>query len=83
MVVMVPKEDLIEHRLDELEKKVDGGFANVAEEFGRVDKKIDAGFARVDSDVHELRGEIGKLRQVLYGGTVAVIVTVLGSNVLS
>ncbi len=73
MAVMVPREKWSDERLDDLSKKVDGGFA-------RLDKKIDDGFARVDSDIRELRNEIKSLQLTMYGSTVAIVIALVGGN---
>ncbi|HWO83737.1 MAG TPA: hypothetical protein VNM38_08110 [Solirubrobacterales bacterium] len=52
MAVMVPREELTEHRLDALEKKVDDGFADIKLEmkagFDRMEAKMDERFAQMD-----------------------------------
>lgn len=45
---MVPREELLEQRLDGLEKKVDDGFARADERFAQVEKKVDDGFKGID-----------------------------------
>ena len=54
---MVPRENWTDQRLDDLNRKVDDGFARVDKKmddgFARVDKKMDDGFARVDKKVDE------------------------------
>lgn len=51
MVVMVPREKWTDERLDELNKKVDDGFADVRDE-------MRAGFTRVDGEIKGLRREM-------------------------
>jgi predicted nuclease with TOPRIM domain len=68
---MVPKEELLEQRLDGLEKKVDEGFE-------RIDEKMDAGFARLDSDVRELRDDMNTLKYGLLAATVLILVALIG-----
>lgn len=55
VVEMVPEEQLLEQRLDGLEKKVDDGFKAVDKSFeavdrrfGELNKKVDDGFEAVD-----------------------------------
>jgi len=69
---MVPKEQLLEQRLDGLDKKVDDGFERVDERFKQLDEKVDKGFkqvdarfGRVETDIRELRGDIKSLDQKL------------------
>ena len=71
---MVPKEQLLEQRLDGLEKKVDEGFK-------QVDKKMDDGFARVDADIRELRGDMNTLKYGLFSATVLILVALIGPAV--
>jgi len=86
---MVPKEQLLEQRLDGLEKKVDDGFdlvddrfKLVDERFKQLDKKIDDGFDRVDADIRELRGDMNTLKYGLLSATVLILVALLGPAVL-
>jgi len=82
--VTLPRENWTDKRLDDLNEKVDDGFA-------RTDKKMDEGFARVDKDIRELRGEIKEvkgemnsrfdsLNRTLIGAAVAIVVALVGSN---
>jgi hypothetical protein len=75
MAVMVPmpREKWTDERLDDLNKKVDDGFA-------RLDRRID----RLDEDIKDLRREMNDrfeaLNRNLLAGVVAVVVAILGSN---
>jgi tetrahydromethanopterin S-methyltransferase subunit G len=51
MVVMVPRENWTDERLDDLNKKVDDGFAETKAEMRE-------GFARVDGQIKDLRSEM-------------------------
>jgi hypothetical protein len=51
MTVMVPREKWTDERLDDLNAKVDQGFAETKAEMRE-------GFTRVDADIRELRGEM-------------------------
>jgi len=57
MAVMVPRERWTDERLDDLNKKVDDGFARTEkkmdEGFARADAKMDEGFARADARMDE------------------------------
>jgi hypothetical protein len=58
MAVMVPREKWTDDRLDDLNKKVDDGFADTKAVI--VDTKVEMreGFARVDGEIRELRREM-------------------------
>ena len=66
MAVMVPREKWTDERLDDLNKKVDDGFADTKAE-------MRAGFARIDADIRELRRE-------MRAGFVVVVAAIVGSN---
>jgi hypothetical protein len=51
MAVMVPREKWTDERLDDLNKKVDDGFAETKAEMRE-------GFTRVDADIKDLRREM-------------------------
>ena len=55
MAVMMPREKLTDERLDDLNQKVDAGFA-------RVEAKIDEGIRGLRGDMKELRGDMKELR---------------------
>jgi len=84
MAVMVPRESWTDQRLDDLNRKVDDGFARVDKKiddgFARVDKKIDDGLARVDKDIRELNTRFDSLQRTIIGAAVAVIVALIGSG---
>jgi hypothetical protein len=77
MAVMVPREKWTDERLDDLNAKVDLGFADTKAE-------MRAGFARVDAELRELRSEMNArfdaLNRNFIAGIVAVVVAVIGSN---
>lgn len=60
-VMMTPRETWTDQRLDDLNKKVDKGFADVDAHFHRFEKSVAEGFARVDADIRELRGDVKDL----------------------
>lgn len=89
MVVMTPREKWTDERLDDLNKKVDRGFertkAAIAEtkvEVKELRREMHAGFARVDGRLDKLNDRFDRLSQILIGGTIAIIVTLIGSNTL-
>ena len=75
---MVPREKWTDERLDDLNKKVDDGFADTKAE-------MRAGFARVDGEIRELRSEMNArfdaLNRNLVGGLFVVVAAIIGSNV--
>lgn len=93
MAVMMPREKWTDERLDDLNKKVDEGFA-------RLDRRID----RLDDDIKDLRGEMNArfekvdarfdklndsinarfdaLNRNMIGGLFVVVAAMIGSNVL-
>ncbi len=79
-----PRESWTDERLDELNRKVDDGFA-------RADKKMDDGFARLDTDIRELRSEMNtrfdrfdarfdRLTWGLLASAAGIIAALIGSN---
>lgn len=87
---MMPREQWTDQRLDDLNKKVDDGFARVEKKmddgFARADRKMNDGFARVDKDIREIRGEIRDLKsemnRTVYGAVVVIVAAVIGNNAL-
>jgi tetrahydromethanopterin S-methyltransferase subunit G len=92
MAVMMPREKWTDERLDDLNKKVDDGFADTKAE-------MRAGFARVDGEIKELQREMNTqfnkvdarfdsinerfeaLNRTLIGGLFVVVAAIVGSNV--
>jgi hypothetical protein len=76
-VMMQPREKWTDERLDDLNKKVDDGFADTKTE-------MRAGFARIDADIRGLRSEMNARFETanrnLIAVTVAIIAAVIGSN---
>jgi archaellum component FlaC len=75
MAVMMPREKWTDDRLDDLNKKVDDGFA-------RLDKRIEG----LDKDIKDLRREMNArfeaLNRNLIAGLFVVVAAMIGSNVL-
>jgi hypothetical protein len=65
-VMMQPRDKWTDERLDDLNKKVDDGFADTKAE-------MRAGFARIDADIRELRREIKV-------GFFVIVAAIIGSN---
>jgi hypothetical protein len=85
MTVMEPRKRWTDLRLDDLNKKVDDGFARVEAglrevktKFGGLEKKVDEGFGRLDQDMRELRGEMKNLTRGLFAAAVAIVVALIG-----
>jgi hypothetical protein len=55
MAVMMPREKWTDDRLDDLNKKVDDGFAETKAEMREGFARVDAQIARLDGDIKELR----------------------------
>jgi len=66
MAVMAPREKWTDERLDDLNKKVDRGFAETKAEMRE-------GFARLDADIRDLRRE-------MIAGFFVIVAAILGSN---
>jgi len=86
--VMVPREELTEHRLDALEKKVDDGFAGLRSEmkagFERMDarfEKMDKRFEKMDERFDKVNERFFALNCTLLGGAAVVIATLIGGSV--
>jgi hypothetical protein len=80
MTVMTPREKWTDERLDDLNAKVDKGFAETKAEMRE-------GFARIDADIRELRSEINALNarfdalnRNLLVAAVMIVAAIIGSN---
>lgn len=91
MAVMMPREKWTDERLDDLNKKVDDGFADTKAEMRRGFARVEGEIKRLDEDLGEMRREINarfesvdlrfdSLNQNLRVTMVAVIVALIGSN---
>jgi len=81
MAVMMPRETWTDQRLDDLNKKVDDGFADVkAEMRGRFDS-LEARFeGRMDKEFGELNQRFDRLQHTLFASAVALCVALIGST---
>lgn len=65
MEALLEKEGIVEswndERLDELSRRVDDGFKEMREGFGRIDKEMKEGFARVDAKFDLVDAKFDKL----------------------
>ena len=93
MAVMVPmpREKWTDERLDDLNKKVDDGFADTKSAITETKAQMREGFARVDGEIKELRQEMNArfhsidarfdaLNRNLLVGAVAIIAALIGTN---
>lgn len=91
----MPRENWTDERLDDLNKKVDDGFADTKAE-------MRTGFTRVDGEIRELRSEMNarfnsidarfdklndsvnarfdRMQHTLIGSAVAVVLAIIGSS---
>jgi hypothetical protein len=58
MAVMMPREKWTDERLDDLNGKVDKGFADTKAAITETKAEMREGFARVDGEIKELRQEM-------------------------
>lgn len=84
MAVMMPREKWTDERLDDLNKKVDGGFAGLRAEIADTKAEMRAGFARVDGEIKELRHEMNarfeSMNRNMVAGFIAIAAAIIGSN---
>lgn len=84
VAVMMPRESWTDERLDDLNKKVEGGFAETKAEMRQ-------GFARVDAQISELGRETNEclnsidarfdaVNRNMIAGFFVVIAAIIGSN---
>jgi hypothetical protein len=72
-VTMAPREKWTDERLDDLNKKVDDGFADLKAEIADTKAEMRAGFARVDAEIRALRRE-------MLAGFFVIVAAIIGSN---
>jgi hypothetical protein len=80
MVVMTPREKWTDERLDDLNVKVDKGFAETKQVIAETKAEMREGFARVDADIRELRAEIAGVNRNMIAGFFVMIAAIIGSN---
>jgi tetrahydromethanopterin S-methyltransferase subunit G len=71
MAVMVPREKWTDERLDDLNKKVDVGFA-------RVDKRFDRLESRMDHQFSELNQRFDRMQVALVVSAAGIIASLIG-----
>jgi tetrahydromethanopterin S-methyltransferase subunit G len=72
MAVMMPRETWTDERLDDLNKKVDDGFAEVDKRFDRLETRMERGFS-------ELNQRLDRMQLALVAALVTFCVTLIGS----
>jgi hypothetical protein len=86
VAVTLPREKWDDNRLDDLNKKVDEGFADVRAEIADTKTEMRAGFARIDGEFHQLRNEMNArfaaLNRNLLAGFFAIVAAIVGSHAL-
>ena len=75
MAVMMPREKWTDERLDDLNKKVDEGFGRLDGDIKDLRRDMNTRFDKVDA-------RFDSLNRNLLASAVAVIVALIGSNVL-
>jgi hypothetical protein len=90
MHLMAPREKWTDGELEDLNQRVDEGFADLGTRIDTLEiksegleKKVDEGFGRLDQDIRELRGEIKGLNRGLLAMAVAIIAAVIGTGAFS
>ena len=86
-VMMSPRERWTDERIDDLNAKVDRGFAELKSEmkegFKRVDERfaqVDKRFERIEDRLDKLTDRFESLSQTLWGGAFVIAAALLGSN---
>ena len=80
MAVMMPREKWTDERLDDLNKKVDSGFARVESEIKRLDGNLGELRREINARFESMDLRFDSLNQSLRTTMVAVIVALIGSN---
>jgi hypothetical protein len=84
MAVTTPRQKWTDERLNDLNRKVDTGFAETKDVIADTKAEMRAGFARVDGEIRELRSEMNARFEALNGRLIAgffvVVATIIGSN---
>ena len=89
--MMQPREKWTDERLDDLNGKIDKGFAETKAEIADTKTEMRGGFARVDAEIRELRNEMntrfnsidGRFDAVnrnMLAGFFVVVAAIIGSN---
>ena len=86
-VMMSPRERWTDERIDDLNAKVDRGFAELKSEmregFAKVDKRfeqVDKRFERIEDRLDKLTDRFESLNRTLWGGAFVIAAALLGGN---
>jgi flagellar capping protein FliD len=79
-VTMNPREKWTDERLDDLNEKVDRGFAELKAEMKAGFDRMEARFEKVDERFEKMDERFERMQQMLLGGAVAIIVSLIGST---
>jgi len=86
-VMMSPREKWTDERIDDLNQKVDRGFADLRTEmregFERVDMRfaqVDKRFERIEDRLDKLTDRFESLNRTLWGGAFVIAAALVGSS---
>ena len=84
MAVMVPmpREKWTDERLDDLNKKVDDGFAELRSDLRETNARIDKLNESMNGRFDAINARFDSLNRNLFAGTVVIIAAMIGSNAL-
>jgi hypothetical protein len=86
MAVMMPREKWTDERLDDLNKKVDDGFARLDTEIRELRRDMTEGFRAVDARFDAINASVNARfdaqNRNMMAGFFLVIATIIGSNAL-
>jgi tetrahydromethanopterin S-methyltransferase subunit G len=84
MAVMMPREKWTDERLDDLNKKVDDGFARVDADIRELRGEMNARFEKVDARLENLESSMNArfdaVNRNMYTGVIAIVAAIIGSN---
>jgi tetrahydromethanopterin S-methyltransferase subunit G len=83
-VMMSPREQWTDERLDDLNKKVDNGFAELKaetrERFDRIEAQVDNRFDETDRRLGRLEEGFSALNRTLFAGAIVIAAALVGST---
>jgi tetrahydromethanopterin S-methyltransferase subunit G len=86
-VMMTPRENWTDERLDDLNKKVDKGFADVDAHFDRFERSVNEGFKEVSTRFDRLEDRFEKmeerfhaLNRTLIGSAAVIAAAIIGGS---
>ncbi|HET7507440.1 MAG TPA: hypothetical protein VFJ53_03695 [Solirubrobacterales bacterium] len=77
---MTPRETWTDERLDDLNKKVDDGFAKVDQRFAEAKAETGERFDRLEKQFGEMNQRLDRMQHGLFAAAVAVCVALIGST---